>query len=153
MTGNLIALSLCFVIEDALHELVLIKSDPSFPDLLRAEADADFQSFMNSDLPKASAKVIVPKDIDGELVLRGPNFCHTARLPADIRHLGMLTESSMVGEDSYDKGIKQKGYFLPKETVRFHWCTTRPRDRDAQTPSTKTTKIISTSRRPLIGLS
>jgi hypothetical protein len=105
MTGNLIALSLSFVIEEALHELVSTKSDPSFPDQLQAEADADFQSFMSSDLPKASAKVILPEDIDRELVLRGPNFCHTARLPAEIRYLGILTESSMLGEDSYDKGM------------------------------------------------
>jgi hypothetical protein len=108
MTGNLIALSLSFVIEDALHELVSTELDPSFPDQLRAEEDADFKSFMSSDLPVSSAKFSLPEDIDRELVLRGPNFCHTARLPAEIRHLGILTESSMVGEDSYDKGIEIK---------------------------------------------
>jgi hypothetical protein len=108
MNGNLIALSLSFVIEDALHELVSAKSDPSFLDKLRAEEDADFKLFMSSDLPKTSAGLRIPEGVDRELVFRGPNFCHTARLPAEIRHLGILTESSMVGEDSYDKGMTIK---------------------------------------------
>jgi hypothetical protein len=108
MTGNLMALFLSFVLEDALHELVSAKSDPSFPDMLRAKEDADFKLFMSSDLPKSSRGMGLPKDIDRELFFRGPDFCHTARLPAEIRHLGILTESSLVGEDSYDKGMAIK---------------------------------------------
>jgi hypothetical protein len=107
MTGNLIALSLSFAVEDALLELVAAKSDPAFPDKLRADEEADFKFFMSSDLPKTSAQLSLPEDIDRELVLRGPNFCHTARLPAEIRHLGILTDSSKIGEDSYDKGMSK----------------------------------------------
>jgi hypothetical protein len=105
LSGNLIALTLSFVVEDALHELISAKSDPGFLDKLRSDEEADFKFFMSSDLPKSSEQLNLPEDIDRELVLRGPNFCHTARLPAEIRHLGILTESSMIGADSYDKGL------------------------------------------------
>jgi hypothetical protein len=108
MTGNLMALSLSFVLEDALHELISAKSDPSFPDMLRAKEDADFNFFIKSDLPKVSTELALPSDIDRELFFRGPDFCHTARLPAEIRHLGILTESSLVGADSFDKGMEIK---------------------------------------------
>jgi hypothetical protein len=108
MTGNLMALSLSFVLEDALLELISAKSDASFPDLLRAKEDADFKFFMSSDLPKTSTALALPSDIDRELIFRGPDFCHTARLPAEIRHLGILTESSLVGQDSFDTGMEIK---------------------------------------------
>jgi hypothetical protein len=104
MVGNLLAVSLSFVLEDALHELVSAQSDPSFSDILQAEEDADFRKFTSAALPRQSRGVGLPPDIDRELFFRGQSFCHTARLPAEIRHLGILTESSLVGEDSYDKG-------------------------------------------------
>jgi hypothetical protein len=105
LDGNLMALSLSFVLEDALNELISAKSDPSFPDMLRTKEDADFKLFMSSDLPKTSTGLDLPEDIDRELFFRGPDFCHTARLPAEIRHLGILTESPLVGQDSFDTGM------------------------------------------------
>jgi hypothetical protein len=107
MVGNLLAVSLSFIIEDALHELVSAQSDPSFPDMLQAEEDADFRKFTSASLPVQSRGVRLPSDVDRELFFRGQSFCHTARLPAEIRHLGILTESSKVGEDSYDKGLNK----------------------------------------------
>jgi hypothetical protein len=107
-TGNLMALSLSFLLEDALNELISAKSDPSFPDMLRTKEDADFKLFMSSDLPKTSTELDLPEDVDRELFFRGPDFCHTARLPAEIRHLGILTESPLVGQDSFDKGMSTK---------------------------------------------
>jgi hypothetical protein len=104
MNGNLLALYLSFVLEDSLNELISAKSDPSFPDKLRTDEDTDFTQFMNRTLPPISHALQLPYDIDRELFFRGPNFCHTARLPAETRHLGILTESSMIGEDSYDMG-------------------------------------------------
>jgi hypothetical protein len=104
MTGNMIAMFLSFVVEDALKELVANKSNSTFFDKLRADEEADFKLFMSSGLPNSSNEIRIPGDIDREVYLRGPNFCHTARLPAEIRHLGILTESSKIGEDSYDKG-------------------------------------------------
>jgi hypothetical protein len=115
MTGNSIALFISFVIEDALQELVSTKSVPSFPYQLREEEEADFKKFMNSSLPKTSNGVPLPEDIDRELYLRGPNFCHTARLPAEIRHLGILTESSKVGADSYDKGLPMRSALISQK--------------------------------------
>jgi hypothetical protein len=106
MHGNLLALHLSFVLEDSLSELISAKSDPAFPDKLRADEDTDFTLFMNRTLPNTANNMGLPYDIDRELFFRGPNFCHTARLPAEIRHLGILTESSKVGEDSYDMGTQ-----------------------------------------------
>jgi hypothetical protein len=131
MTGNLIALSLSFAVEDALLELVAAKSDPAFPDKLRADEEADFKFFMSSDLPKTSAQLSLPEDIDRELVLRGPNFCHTARLPAEIRHLGILTESSMVGEDSYDTGMNIKTAAMRSEGDGLMPLVFEPGDRQS----------------------
>jgi hypothetical protein len=104
MVGNLLGLWLTGILEDALKELVAKEPDPSLLDQLRALEAADHKAFMSKELPSILNDQELPDDIDRELFYRGPNFCHTARLPAETRHLGILTESSQVGEDTYDKG-------------------------------------------------
>jgi hypothetical protein len=95
------------VLEDALGELANQASDASFPEKIRSDERAEYDTFMTVGLPKTVGDMQIPNDIDRNLFFRGSNICHTARLPAQTRHLGILTESSMVGEDSYDKGVEQ----------------------------------------------
>jgi hypothetical protein len=109
MVGNLLGIWLTNIMEDALKELVAKRPDPSLLDQLRGFEAADRKAFMNHELPtKALEGLDIPDDVDREMLFRGPNICHTARLPAETRHKGILTESALVGEDSYDKGIEFK---------------------------------------------
>jgi hypothetical protein len=106
LSGNLLGVWLTNMVEDALKELAAEQPDPALLDELRALEVADRKVFMSRELPMSILKNLkLPDDVDPEMFYRGSNLCHTARLPAEIRHLGILTESSLVGEDSYDKGI------------------------------------------------
>jgi hypothetical protein len=107
LNGNLLGMWLTNVMEDALKELAAERPDPALLDQLRAFEVADRKEFMSRELPMSILKDLqLPSDVDPEMFYRGSNICHTARLPAETRHLGLLTESSLVGEDSYDKGIE-----------------------------------------------
>jgi hypothetical protein len=109
LSGNTIGVWLTNMMEDALKELAAEGPDPALLGELRALEVADRKVFMSRELPMSILKdVTIPDDVDLEMFHRGPNICHTARLPAETRHLGILTESSLVGEDSYDKGIGLK---------------------------------------------
>jgi hypothetical protein len=109
LSGNLLGIWLTNVVEDALKELAAERPDPALLDQLRAFEVADRKVFMSRELPMNILKdLLIPDDVDPEMFYRGPNICHTARLPAETRHLGILTESSLVGEDTYDKGIGLK---------------------------------------------
>jgi hypothetical protein len=106
LSGNLLGIWLTNVVEDALKELAAERPDPALLDQLRAFEVADRKVFMSRELPMNILRGLqIPSDVDPEMFYRGPNICHTARLPAETRHLGILTESSLVGEDTYDKGI------------------------------------------------
>jgi hypothetical protein len=107
LSGNLLGVWLTNMMEDALKELAAERPDPALLDQLRALEVADRKVFMSRELPMGILEGLkIPDDVDTEMFFRGPNICHTARLPAETRHLGILTESSLVGEDSYDKGIE-----------------------------------------------
>jgi hypothetical protein len=93
------------MMEDALKELAAERPDPVLLDQLRAFEDADRKELMSRELPMSILEEMkIPDDVDPERA----HFCHTARLPAESRHLGILMESSLVGEDSYDKGTDQR---------------------------------------------
>jgi hypothetical protein len=95
------------IMEDALKELAVERPGPALLDQLRAFEVADRKEFMSRELPMSILGGLkIPYDVDSELFFRGPNFCHTARLPAESRHLGILTESSLVGTDSFDIGTE-----------------------------------------------
>jgi hypothetical protein len=98
--------------EEALKELIANESDKSFRDKLLAEEEADHKAFMDSPLPSLAATLALPDDIDRDFFFKGDNFCHTARLPSEIRHLGILTESNQTGEDTFDMGIEYKAAAL-----------------------------------------
>jgi hypothetical protein len=114
VTGNLLALFLNDMMEDSLNELVAKTNgttSTTFIDKLRTDEKSKFEQFMSFPLKKIRCtdgkEFKLPGDIDKDIFFRGPNFCHTARLPAEIRHLGILTDSSKIGEDSYDKGMSK----------------------------------------------
>jgi len=120
LSGNLIALWITYYLEDALRELVAQASNPGFADKLRKDEEEAYKNFMKNELPlKMLDKIEIPQDVSKELFFKGANFCHTGLLPAEIRHLGILTQSSKLGEDSYDTGIELKDAerFLPKDEV------------------------------------
>jgi hypothetical protein len=44
-------------------------------------------------------------DFNSTHIIGGPNYCHTTKLPAEIRYLGILTETTtQIGSTEYDKG-------------------------------------------------
>lgn len=118
LTGNLLALFLSDMMLDALEKLVtLLKDDKgssrryseeSLLEQLQAEENEDYETFFRSTTSEA-LEAIAPKVDTSVLnmsILHGsPSICHTGRLPAQMRYLGILTESNLTGMDDYDRGI------------------------------------------------
>jgi len=90
---------------------------------LRQEDIELHTNFLKADLPEIHKKVVDlhlvkagsnESSIDESIFTRGPTMCHTARLPAQTRYLGILTETNMVGgpappgEETYDVGLDFK---------------------------------------------
>lgn len=108
--GNLAAFFLIEVLDDALTELAAREAiNPSTLLVqLKGEEDTDYAKFIEAPVPNYFQDVLPPSGVDGfdvDLFVKGHNFCHTARLPAESRHKGILTESSKTGFTTYDKGI------------------------------------------------
>lgn len=109
--GNLAAFFLVEVMHDALKEISDRNMDPStlFKEL-KAHEDADHKVFMDAQVPDEPFRKLVDDvsdraGIDIALLAKGHNYCHTARLPSEIRHKGILTAHTAFG---YDKGISRK---------------------------------------------
>jgi hypothetical protein len=108
--GNLAAFFLVEVMNDALNEISDRGMDSSTLLLeLQAQEDADYAHFLNAKVTDDIFRRLVDDESDREgvdfsLMVKGHNFCHTARLPAEIRNKGILTESFATG---YDKGRSQ----------------------------------------------
>jgi hypothetical protein len=109
IAGNWMALFLVDVLERAISEIESDGSDPkSLLEKLRISEEADYEIFRKSDLMEMATatiggvkkQLLLPGDFDHETFYRGASFCHTARLPAEIRNLGILTETS-----SFDSGM------------------------------------------------
>jgi hypothetical protein len=115
LVGNFIALGLMEALEDAVDMIETQGSDPeTLLKQLQQQQDADYKLFSEGPIPenaKDAFKIdkdtttLVPTDIDLDLIYKGPNICHTARLPAETRYLGILTESDKKGFYDYDTGI------------------------------------------------
>lgn len=109
--GHLSAFFLLDVFDTALNEISAVSPDPTtLLAELKAQDDSDYRMLMASETPEYFKKLF---DTDLEKVNitlygRGENFCHTARLPAEIRHKGILTESNLKGFATYDKGIGRR---------------------------------------------
>jgi hypothetical protein len=118
MVGNMMALSLMELLDDAVEMIDRRGSDPEtlYKELQR-QHDADDNSFRNAPLPDDALEVFrgekdttsnPPADIDVEALFRGPSICHTGMLPAETRFLGILTESNQKGFLDFDKGQPQR---------------------------------------------
>jgi hypothetical protein len=114
LIGNLNAIFLLDMFEDAIDEITKRQIDPTklFSEI-QTEEDFDYQQFMQAITPddaktQFSIAEIEADDIDMSVIFKSPNYCHTARLPAEIRHRGILTESSKVGVYEFDHGVALK---------------------------------------------
>jgi hypothetical protein len=110
-------LAILEAVDDALDELerLDLKDPKARYQELEEEDDRDHELFVNSqpsdpheDMIK-SGRNESTKDFDlSKLFVRRP-YCHTARLPAETRYLGILTERpDKVGFFHYDTGITKK---------------------------------------------
>jgi hypothetical protein len=112
IAGNLYALFVTDIVQDA---LTLLQSRVAeWPDLreeLLAREAALNEAFRKAPLPAWTRKLLDEEpqsDIDLDVIFRQPSLCHTARLPAEIRYLGILTDTmTQVGFSHYDKGLSQ----------------------------------------------
>ena len=132
LDGHMLAFFLSQALIDSLEELLAHPNHDSgalLKELKEQEADA-YQAFKEAELPKDALK-FAGRDDDPDLDLdfksllfKGPNFCHTARLPAMSRYLGHLTDTDKVGgiaaygHEEYDvgtlfKNLKGKTEILP----------------------------------------
>lgn len=63
----------------------------------------DFHSSIDYYRPHAYEDTGIPL----ETLYKSPNYCHTARLAAEARYLGILTErQDLVAQNTYDKGVE-----------------------------------------------
>jgi hypothetical protein len=115
------SLFLTEVLIEALKDLSEIESyDPhDLLTMLQAEEDSVYAEAIKAPLPEANdlfrfkGKGYNFTQEDRETVFRGPNICHTARLPSKIRYNGILTETDKLGDlsppgkETYDIGIER----------------------------------------------
>ena len=120
LVGNTIATFLSQVLEDVVIELERVKPNPHEQlALLQRNLDEDRELFRRHshesfiiDLLKEEAFKDDPRTKDDLLKLargmfKSEGFCHTARLTSQIRYSGVLTESSLTGDErgGYDEGF------------------------------------------------
>ena len=110
LNGNLLSLFLMEIVSDALQEIEAHGSDlEALLTNVTRQQEADYQLLRDSP-PPGFLKGFVQSNMAGEedlpdILTKSPNVCHTARLPAETRHLGILTESNKTGFYDYDKGV------------------------------------------------
>lgn len=75
---------------------------------LQDQGYQDYDLFQKAPFP-AMGSILDSIDVDDFNVthlMRGPNYCHTTKLPSEVRYLGILTETTtQIGSLDYDKGI------------------------------------------------
>ena len=110
----MLAVFLCDMLRDAIAELGSNSNPSELLMQLRHEEDADYKKFFQSSVPDIEATFLktigdeLLNDVNTTLFYRSPSICHTARLPAESRYLGILTESKQTGITNYYKGITMK---------------------------------------------
>jgi len=117
--GNIMALFLSDMLIEAIKELVSEPYDPAEELIsLLAEEEAEYATFYSTPPPitedflrryfplfsedAASVEQFI------SVFHKNTSICHTALLPAEIRYLGILTETDMVGTHGYEKGISEE---------------------------------------------
>jgi hypothetical protein len=118
----LAALFLVEILGDALNEISKASAfnyDKVIREL-KEEDDANYKQAQNSMLPQAATNTMEePDDINLEDVFKTPNFCHTARVPAEIRHKGILLEGPPGDLFNYQQGISEKEARSPNDSELF----------------------------------
>lgn len=111
LNGNTMALFMIDLLEDAINGLATMTESP---DTILKELN-ELQEKDHKQLQEAGPPSIVQKlipedatDLDQDVIFKGPNLCHTGRLPAEIRHLGILTETTKTGFTTFEEGITMK---------------------------------------------
>jgi hypothetical protein len=121
MMGNLMALYVIDVFAVSLEQLVQSTSTTAdlntlYQQYVKEESD-DYNTFIHHEPPADYlAKFFAGSnytDADKtahlvEVIGSEPNFCRTARLPAEARFKGLVTESNLTGFKMYDHGIGLK---------------------------------------------
>jgi hypothetical protein len=115
--GHIMALSLLEVVDDAIGELEamrLPKDAASVYQELKLMEDQDYGVFAASE-PSATHDYMIKEVQDqlGDLDIlsafyKTRAYCHTARLPAEARYAGIVTETDQVGFLHYDTGINRE---------------------------------------------
>jgi hypothetical protein len=118
MKGNVLALSMLEVVEDALADLealTLQKDAESVYQELKLLEDQEYETFAKSE-PSRDFEFMVkdgPDQLDegvdlASFLFKRRPYCHTARLPAEARYSGILTETHQSGFLHYDTGISRR---------------------------------------------
>jgi hypothetical protein len=107
LVGNLMAIFLLDLLEDAVQGLANTDQDPvALLEELQSQANKDHEKWMSSDIPPTVLESLsISDEIDPNLLLRGVNYCHTAVLPSDTRYKGILTETNMTGMFGFEEAM------------------------------------------------
>ena len=130
LVGHALSLFLVDVLLDVLGELrIQIGNKSDVLEALIKEDVALHEEFTRGPLPEEYKKVVNLqniqeglKDLNGvsfneTLFSRGPSMCHTARLPAQIRYNGILTDDKMVGGPV---PVGQETYYVGHDIDQAH---------------------------------
>ncbi|KAL7565622.1 hypothetical protein ACA910_018983 [Epithemia clementina (nom. ined.)] len=107
--GNLLTLFWIEVVDDALEEIARRGSDPrALFFTFQTQEEQEFEPMRSRNMSNfryIGKQLQSIPDISNEVIYWGHNYCHTARLPAEIRYQGILTGSELKGGyDNYDQG-------------------------------------------------
>jgi hypothetical protein len=110
LIGNIMALSLMDMLSEALKDLAAMpKYNPAtLLKELKANEQKDYETFQASAISSYSVQMLPTTGGDGidlDVIFRRRPFCRTARLPAESRYKGIMTDSDKKGVMTYDKGV------------------------------------------------
>jgi hypothetical protein len=114
-----------FLVDQFESALIAVSSTSDPESLLKQlieEEVSDYEKLVREPVPDYFKNFLETKSLnDAELDIfsKKRNFCHIAKLPAEIRHLGILTESNLTGFTTFDKGIGQREAASSANTKEF----------------------------------
>jgi hypothetical protein len=111
MFGNIMALFLADTLLDVATELSKSTENPTgLLAKLQAEEDKDYEKFFDSVIPEPLEDISdeFKEEVNATILFRSPSVCHTARLPAEARYLGYVTETDKVGREDFDIGTSRQ---------------------------------------------
>jgi hypothetical protein len=107
MYGTMMALAMAELLEEALKlQIEHSNEDPmQLLSTFKAEEDEEYDKFYGSQAAPAALLLVDDPAIDASLIVRKQSICRTARLPAQTRYLGIMTNSDKVSYTDYDVGM------------------------------------------------